>query len=140
MISVGAVLDAVLVHVLLREALEPALRDVVATGAPMPDVRDDDWAADADTASAMLWSRDGSGAGIQVRMSAPEPDRVAQVADQVQEFVIEELARLGATNWPVCPRHPTTHPMEAASEDGVAVWVCPADAIPVSSIGTLTST
>ncbi len=124
---------------LLREALEPVLRDVAATGAPMPDVRDGDWAGDADTASAVLWSRDGNGAGVQVRLSGSGADRVAHVADQVQEFVIEELAGLAATNWPVCPRHPTTHPLEAMSKDGVAVWACPAEPIPVSPIGALAS-
>ncbi|MCU1633586.1 MAG: hypothetical protein JWM61_2238 [Micrococcaceae bacterium] len=37
--------------------------------------------------------------------------RLADLADQIQEWVIEELWRSGSS-WPQCPRHPTTHPAQ----------------------------
>ena len=103
----------------------------------MPDIRDDDWVRQSHIASAMLWSRDGSGMGVQVDLTDSGPDRVARVADQVQEWVIEELWRHAATNWPVCPHHPATHPLSAATPDGVATWVCPLDGARFSAIGAL---
>lgn len=35
----------------------------------------------------------------------PLPDRIASMADQVQEWAVEELFSIGRpTNWPQCPR------------------------------------
>ncbi|WP_433173977.1 hypothetical protein [Actinoallomurus sp. CA-150999] len=121
----------------LRRALEPVLRDIRATGVPEPDVRDDDWADDDLSASAFLWSRDGSGAGVRVDRAAAEADRVVQVADQVQEWVIEELWGRAATNWPRCPQHPETHPLRASTHGRSAMWVCPGEGTPVSPVGSL---
>ncbi|RKR86102.1 hypothetical protein BDK92_0323 [Micromonospora pisi] len=121
----------------LRQALEPVLRDINATGAPLPDIRDDDWTRDPGAESAMLWSPDGSGVGVSAIVAQPAPDRVAHVADQVQEWVIEELWRRAATNWPVCPRHPDNHPLTATVRGAVAVWVCPVDGAVVAPVGAL---
>ncbi|GAA4628811.1 hypothetical protein GCM10023196_046740 [Actinoallomurus vinaceus] len=121
----------------LRQALEPVLRDIRATGAPEPDVRDDGWADDDLSASAFLWSRDGSAVGIRVDRAAAEADRVVQVADQVQEWVIEELWGQAATNWPRCPGHPATHPLRASTRARSAMWVCPSEGTPISPIGSL---
>ena len=70
---------------LLRQAMEPVLRDLRGAGVTAPRVEDDDWTDDPDSLSAMLWSPDGSGAGVYVSRSAPAVDRVASMADQVQE-------------------------------------------------------
>ncbi|MFI6759859.1 hypothetical protein ACIBF5_12060 [Micromonospora sp. NPDC050417] len=121
----------------LRQALEPVLRDIGVSGAPVPDIRDEDWADDPGTESAMLWSRDGSGAGVSVIVAQSAPDRVAHVADQVQEWVIEELWRRAPTNWPVCPRHPDSHPLVATVRGAAAVWVCPVDEAVVAPVGAL---
>src|SRR5664279_2445380 len=108
------------VNGVLTEALESVLHDLRVSGAPTPRVEPMAyrvWRADPDPdyASAMLWSGDGtSGVGVQVRLSDPEPDRIAQVADQVQEWAFYELQATAATNWPPCPRHPGRHPLTAS--------------------------
>jgi hypothetical protein len=87
--------------------------------------------------TAMLSSPYGSGIGIHVDADAPGAERVAIVADQVQERVIEELWGQAATNWPPCPNHPDGHPLSASPGDGIAVWVCPHDGMPFSLVGSL---
>ncbi len=121
----------------LSQALQPVLRDIKSTGAPIPTIRDEEWADDPMVASAMLWSADGSGTGISVDLRMPEHDRVMSVTDQVQEWVIEELWGDAATNWPSCPNHRGSHPLSAATRDGGAFWVCPNDGMPFSPIGSL---
>lgn len=121
---------------MLAQSLAPILRDLEASGLDAPRIEDNDWADNPEAASAMLWSPGGSGMGIQVGVAAPEVERVAMVADQVQEWVIEELWGSAPTNWPRCPIHPHSHPLEAFALD-VATWVCPADRTPISAVGTL---
>jgi hypothetical protein len=89
-----------LVDRLLEQAMEPVLPDLRSAGIAAPRVEDDDWAADPDWASAMLRSPDGSGTGVRVTRSASEADRVMEIADQIQEWAIEELWGLAPTNWP----------------------------------------
>jgi hypothetical protein len=126
------------VHVQLAGALAPVFADVTATGAPVPRVVDDGWAADPGSATAMLWSGDGShGAGISVALDRPRPEQVRQVADMVQDWVIDELWGTTATNWPRCPHHPTTHPLQPVVRDGAARWSCPRDGTAVAVVGTL---
>ncbi len=117
----------------LRQALEPVLRDIESTGAPTPRIGDADWANEA----AMLWSADGSGMGVTVTATDPEADRTAKAADQVQEWVIEELWGQAATNWPPCPNHPDSHPLSAEVRDDVAVWVCPRERTVFAAVGSL---
>ena len=121
----------------MRQALVPVLRDLEAAVVAAPRIEADDWTGDADRPSVMLWSPTGSGMGVQVSRLAPMSERIASVADQVQEFVIEELWRRASTNWPPCPRHPSTHPMKAMAQDDAAVWVCPVDDSLMGLIGTL---
>jgi hypothetical protein len=128
------------VHDLLLQALEPVIRDIQATGIAAPDVREHDYANLPEMATALMWSQDGSGMGVSVLLDRPESARIAMVADQVQEWVIEELWRTRrSTNWPPCSSHPGTHPLAAEDQDGVAVWACPDDGTPVSPIGLLGS-
>jgi hypothetical protein len=119
--------------------LNIVLHDITATSAPEPTVEhhhgiDDDERFE----SVMLWSPDGTGASAYVDHAGPPGEALARLADQVQEWVIEELSRtLGPTNWPRCPAHPDTHPMGAVTKGGIGVWACPVDGGPTCAIGSL---
>jgi len=121
----------------LREAVEPVLRDLARTGMDPPRFDDDDWIGDREYVSAMMWSVDGSGSGLSVQRAASLEDRIAQAADQVQEWAIEDqLWGSGrSTNWPPCPNHPETHPLQANVVGSKPMWVCPADLSVVAPIG-----
>lgn len=68
----------------------------------------------------------------------PLPQRIAGVADQVQEWAVEELWRTGRpATWPECPWHPGSHPMTAVARDGRAGWTCPGSGREAGLIGTL---
>jgi hypothetical protein len=126
------------VHPQLQRALDVVLRDLRATGAPLPRVTDEDWSDEPGTVTAMLWSEDGSGAGVFVLVDEPAADSLARVAEAVHDWVLEEVQGTNATNWPPCPRHPGTHPLVvAAGTDGQPTWTCPRDAVPVCRIGEL---
>jgi hypothetical protein len=122
---------------LMRQALVPVLHDLEGAALAAPRIEAADWTGDPDSPSVMLWGPTGNGMGVQVSRLAPTSERIASVADQVQEFVIEELWGQAPTNWPPCPRHPRAHPMRAMVQDDAAVWVCPVDDALVSVIGTL---
>lgn len=122
----------------LHEALEPILRDLRAAGLDEPRIEERDWAGDPERPSAMLWTRDGSASGVSVLRSATAAERVVAVTDQVQEWAIEgQLWGEGPTNWPRCPHHPGNHPMQAATVNDSAVWVCPATDEVVALVGGL---
>lgn len=122
--------------VLLR-ALAPVLADVRVAGLAAPRIGADHWTEEHDRPSAMLWL-DRSGHGVAVDRHASEAERVVSAAEVVQEMVIEgELWARGATNWPRCPHHPTTHPVEPRVVDDVAAWVCPLSGDVVVPIGGL---
>ena len=122
----------------LREAMEPVLRDLEGAGIASPRVEDDNWTGDIDWPSAMLCTPEGNGSGVCVARSAPLGERVAWVADQVQDWAIEELwAKAMPTNWPPCPHHPNGHPTKVATRDATAVWVCPIDATLVAIVGSV---
>lgn len=120
----------------LWESMKPVLNDLRGAGILPPRVEDSDWIKNPGRAAAMLWSPDGGGTGVSVSRSDPVHERVAKFADQVQEWAIEELWGHGS-NWPQCPQHPSSHPMQATTRNGVAVWVCPADQAVAVAIGTL---
>ena len=121
----------------LERALQPVLADLRATGAPVPRIEDSDWPGDVDRAGAMLWSPDGSGQGVAISRSRPLAEQVAEAADRVQEWEVEELWRSAPTNWPRCPRHPATHPMAVRLQPDGVWWVCPHDRVAVSEVGRL---
>jgi hypothetical protein len=122
---------------LMRQALVPVLHDLEGAAVAAPRIEAADRTGDPDWPSVMLWSPTGNGMGVQVSRLAPMSERIASVADQVQEFVIEELWGQAPTSWPPCPRHPTAHPMRALAQDDTAVWVCPVDDSLMSVIGRL---
>ena len=69
-----------------------------------------------------------------------EPDQLAQLADQVQEWAVEELWNRGrSATWPECPFHPNSHPLEPAAVAGAALWRCPKTAERVAAIGALST-
>jgi hypothetical protein len=121
----------------LSEAMAPVLRDLRRAGIAAPRIEDGDWTDGPESATAMLWSPDGSGRGMYVLRAAPEFERVAMVADQVQEWAIEELWGEAPTNWPPCPYHPDNHPLKVSTHEAAAVWTCPADKTPIAPVGAL---
>ena len=60
--------------------------------------------------------------GVWFDLGLDDDHALVHLADQVQEWVVEELARLGRpTNWPVCASHPANHPRQALVRDGRAI-------------------
>lgn len=124
----------------LAAALAPVLRDLRSTGVPEPRIEEYDWTEDANRPSVMLWSPDAGGSGAFVFRDEPAHQQIAAMADQVQEWAIEELQLSNRTNWPPCPRHPTTHPLGATTWRGEAVWACPTDGVVIVAVGSLRPT
>ncbi|MFD4139647.1 hypothetical protein [Streptomyces sp. NPDC058572] len=88
----------------------------------------------------MLYAPDGSGQGLMPAMGATPAERLASLAEQVQEWAVEALWSEGASAvWPHCPVHPDTHPLTATVVAGTAVWACPKNGATVTRIGTLES-
>lgn len=119
-------------HDALRRALAPVLADARTTGAPVPEILDEPWGDVPGHETAMA-----PGHGLGVLLSDSETARIVAAADQVQEWVIEERWPSSTTNWPPCPQHPTTHPLQARALVDGAFWTCPATSAPVSRIGRL---
>jgi len=129
----------------LRASLEPILRDMRSSGAIVPRVAEeahDDPGPDG--VSAWIWPPDGAGShdagsrGIHVQVSLPPPERLAGLADQLQDWEVEELAVAGRpATWPECPQHPDSHPLAPRALGDQAVWCCPASGQVISAIGAL---
>jgi len=125
------------VHIELARALVPVVHDLTVTGGPVPRVFDDGWAGPG-FASAMLWDDASThGSGVSVELGTPRHEQLARVAGQVQDWASEELHGTPAANWPPCPEHPGTHPLEAAVRDGAARWSCPETGAAVAAVGGL---
>jgi hypothetical protein len=127
------------VDISLTQALAPVLRDLESTSpAVHATVRDGDWSGIDGQLTGTVSGPSGSRWGVYAMAGEPVPEQIASVADQVQEWAVEELWSIGLpTNWPPCPEHPHTHPLAAAVRDGTAVWRCPATEAVVSEIGQL---
>jgi hypothetical protein len=129
----------------LRANLEPILRDMRSSGAVVPDVLEeahDDLGPDY----VYAWIRPPDGAGFQdvgsqsihVQVSLPPPERLADLADQLQDWEVEELAAAGRpATWPECPQHPDSHPLAPQARGDQAAWCCPASGQVIGAIGTL---
>lgn len=121
----------------LSEALALVLDDLRNCGGPVPDVHDDQWSSFPGQVTAMMQAPDGSGQGVFAMAEEPLAQRIASVADQVQEWAVEELCRTHRpTTWPECPWHRNSHPLAAVVRDGQAVWTCPRSERTASSIGS----
>jgi len=122
----------------LSEALVPVLCDLGTCGARVPDVRDKQWSDFLGQVTAMLHDTDGTAQGVFAMAAESLPQRIASVADQVQEWAVEALWRAGRpATWPECPEHPNSHPLAAAVQEDRAVWICPTTGHLVNDIGRL---
>lgn len=124
----------------LRANTGPVLRDLRAAGAIVPDIRAEAHEVpDPDTVCAWIQHPRSIGSmGLRVRLALPPAERLADLADQVQEWEVEELAAAGRpATWPQCPDHPGSHPLSPGTNDGEAVWSCPASGRVVARIGAL---
>ena len=117
----------------LRADLDPVLRDMRSSGAIVPDVLEE-------AHEYCVQSPDGAGSpwSIHVQVGLSPPERLVGLADQLQEWEIEELAAAGRpATWPECPQHPDSHPLAPRASDDQAVWCCPASGQVISVIGAL---
>src|ERR1039458_8410910 len=96
----------------LAEALAPVLRDLANSDSVIPEVRDHQWSTFEGQATAMLFSPSGCGQGVSATADEPLVQRIAWVADQVQEWAVEELCSIGRPmNLAQCPQHIDFHPL-----------------------------
>ncbi|GAB2621170.1 hypothetical protein GCM10027087_74150 [Paractinoplanes abujensis] len=122
----------------LTAALAPVLRDLAAHDVH-PRIEMESW--DGGAPILMLYSSDGFGIGLRDQPGLSPAAKVAELADQVQDWAVEVLWFASRpTNWPRCPHHPTTHPLAAAAHDERAYWKCPADGALISEIGSAGAT
>ena len=77
--------------------------------------------------------------GVWVELAASRAEQVARLAEQVQEWEVEELCAAGrSATWPECPEHPNRHPLEPVVTDaGAAIWRCPRTGLAIGPIGAL---
>ena len=117
----------------LSQAMAPVLRDLRSAGIATPRVEDRDWTGDPGSSPVMLWSPDGSGLVCMSRVRRRRPtgphsmQAIAMIADQVQEWAIEELWGEAPTTWPPCPRHPSSHPVSQLANRQPLVSQVPPD-------------
>ena len=102
------------------QALDAVLHDLRAQCAVRPRLDEDA------ELGLVIYAPDGSGQGLVPPLGGTPAQRLAHLAEQVQEWAVEALWSAGEPAvWPHCPDHPDTHPLEAAVVDGTAMWVCP---------------
>jgi len=123
-------------------AFAPVLRDLRAVDAIVPEVRYEAWQdRGPESVSAFIApaGRTVGSLGVWVELAASRSEQVAQLAEQVQEWEVEELCATGrSATWPECPEHPNTHPLEpVVTDEGAAIWRCPRSALAVCAIGEL---
>lgn len=83
----------------------------------------------------MLRGPGGTMRGVAVRRDDPPELRVAEAAEQVQEWAVGALAAVGASNRPVCPAHPGTHPSRVGIRADRAWWECPRTSEGAAAVG-----
>lgn len=125
----------------LDAVLAPILADLRAAGAIVPAVRYEAWEdRGPNYVSAFIGPPgESTGTGVWVDRSESAAAELARLADQVQEWEVEELAAQGRpATWPQCPEHPNSHPLEpVAGADDAAVWRCPRSQRVAGLIGQL---
>ena len=124
----------------LEQVMAPLMRDIAATAGVAMWLDDEPWNSPPEKySSAVLRAPDGSGTGVCVDWYGSLSDRFDQVADVVQQAVIEARAEAGLpSNWPRCPDHPTKHPL-GLNADPWPAWCCPwaDDGVTVAPVGAL---
>lgn len=72
--------------------------------------------------------------GIHLPYRGDDISRLTQIADQVQDWAVEERWKRGESAvWPECPAHPDSHPLRPV--DGA--WHCPKSGERIAAIGGL---
>lgn len=122
----------------LRNALDAIQRDLRNTGGIELRILEEPAADDPGYESVWLLAGRRWRTGVLAPVDMGEPERLVHVAEQVQEFVFEELARLELpVTWPECPEHPASHPLTPALASSGPCWQCPKSGDTVSQIGEL---
>ncbi|HTR93037.1 MAG TPA: hypothetical protein VMI73_14995 [Trebonia sp.] len=126
----------------LDAVMDPVLADLRAVGAILPEVRYEAWEDRGPDYVCAFIAPPGQtlgGNGVWVARFGPAGERVAELAEQVQEWEVEALAAAGRpATWPECPEHPRSHPLEPIAESAKrAVWRCPRSHRAVAGIGEL---
>lgn len=125
-------------RLVVQETAAPVLRDLAATRVIVLDVQEE---AHSDQGPGVVcaWVRgtDGkTGTGISILLAIPAAQRVAELAEQLQELELEELSAAGRpATWPECPEHPDSHPLEPSVQNDAAVWLCPRSRNVICAIG-----
>lgn len=128
----------VLVSRQISDAVESVMKDIRTTGAPMPVFENLSEEGDFENTPVFLRSSDGTGHGLVILAGARDQEQLVSIADQVQDWVIDELVD-GVSNWPPCPIHPMNHPLKASVSNERAAWICPTNATEIAIIGGLSS-
>jgi len=122
----------------LVSALEPVLRDLAHSAEFEPEIRDEAWLDQANTASAWLSPGDDTSVGVWIDLDQTPVERLVAITDQVQDWVVETLPGIGRpSNWPPCPVHPDGHPLQPVERESRGVWVCPVVEVEVCEIGSI---
>jgi hypothetical protein len=125
-------------HPELESALVPVLRDLETSTDLGFVIAEDQWSDFEGQETAVISGRHG-GQGIFVLAGERADAQVVALADQIQEWAVEQLWSEGKrATWPECPSHPDSHPLEPVVHDGSAVWRCPVSLAVVSVVGSLT--
>jgi hypothetical protein len=75
-------------RVVLRDVLAPLISDLAATPAVIPAVGEFQWDLEPDVITAFI-GEPHHAQGIRIRVALPAVERLVEVAEQVQEWVIE---------------------------------------------------
>jgi hypothetical protein len=122
----------------LASALEAVVRDLRNTGGIELRISEEPATSDPGYESVLMLSGRRCWTGLLAPLAMADDERLVHVADQVQEFVFEELARVGLpVTWPECPEHPASHPLEPVLTSGRPSWQGPKSGSTVSRIGEL---
>jgi hypothetical protein len=127
---------------ILLEAADPVLCDLAATGMELPDIRPEAREERAASVCGFIQESDGSGAGIWVSLPYSLAERVASLAEQIQDWAADRIDDMGlSTQWPGCPEHASDRRerLVPSVQDGSPVWICPKTSRVISVIGKLPS-
>lgn len=133
---------------LVREAARPVLRDLTVVG--LAPVIEEESRTDRGPQTVTAWVPGPvrlSGQELRVWRAASLPERVVQVAEQLQEWagdvqVWEDAGFPGRqidlwAAWPACPEHDGGHSLRATVREGRATWSCPENEHAIAEIGAL---
>jgi hypothetical protein len=111
----------------LRRAAAPLLADLAASGLPTPDIREEAHEEREESVCGWIQDPDGTGAGISVLLDTSPAEKVAQLAEQFQDWATDQQDDASRPlHWPACPRHPSAPPHRLTPQvrDDRAVWMC----------------